>query len=52
MCCLKSTWQEPLKTDKGISRRKFISLGLITAASGIMPYNAIAAVFELLHYDY
>ncbi len=37
-----------LKTDKGISRRKFISLGLITAASGIMPYNAIAAVKDLL----
>jgi uncharacterized protein YcbK (DUF882 family) len=37
-----------LKTDKGISRRKFISLGLITAASSIMPYNAIAAVKDVL----
>ncbi len=37
-----------LKTDKGISRRKFISLGLVTAASGIMPYNAIAAVKDVL----
>ncbi|MHA1942514.1 MAG: YcbK family protein [Candidatus Hodarchaeales archaeon] len=36
------------KTDKGISRRKFISMGLITAASGIMPYKSIAAVKDVL----